>query len=129
MAASQPLLLHVCTEIDVIALRQAVRQAGRAAGLGAPQQARITAAISEVARALLAGVGDGSFTIEVRDGASARPALEVACGGGPAGRQAATACLYATPAVVEARALVDDARIEAADGGARLLLRVWLARR
>lgn len=129
MPTTQPQLLQVFTELDVIALRQAVRQAGRSAGLGAPQQARITAAISEVARALLAGVGDGSFTVGVRSEPGRRTALEVVCGGGPAGRQATTATLYTTPAVAEARALVDDAQIEAVDGDARLLLRVWLTGR
>jgi hypothetical protein len=126
MVTMQPQQLQISTEFDVIALRQAVRQAGRVAGLGPPQQARITAAISEVARALLAAVGDGSFTIRVRE--DEKPALEVTCGGGPAGGPATTASLFATPTVAEARSLVDDTRIEAVDGSAQLLLFVWLRR-
>lgn len=123
-----PQQLQVSTEFDVITLRQAIRQAGRLAGLGPAQQARITAAISEVARALLAAVGDGCFTIRV-DEANAQPALEVACGGGPRGGRATTPSLYAMPTVAEARGLVDDARIEASDGATLLLLRVWIKRR
>jgi anti-sigma regulatory factor (Ser/Thr protein kinase) len=120
-----PQQLQIRTEFDVITLRQAIRQAGRVAGLGPAQQARITAAISEVARALLAAVGDGRFTIRV-DEWDAQPALEVTCGGGPGGERATTPSLYATPGVVEARGLVDDARIEAANGATLLLLRVWI---
>lgn len=120
-----PQQLQISTEFDVITLRQAIRQAGRLAGLGPAQQARITAAISEVARALLAAVGDGRFTIRVDEG-SAQPAFEVACGGGPGGARATTPSLYATPTLVEARGLVDDTRIEAANGATLLLLRVWI---
>lgn len=126
MSTLKPQQLQVHSELDVIALRQAVRQAGRAAGLCPPQQARITAAISEVARALLAGVGDGSFTVGVHAGAGAHPALEVVCSGGPRSYRAATPNLFALPAVADARALVDDAQVEATEEGARLLLRVWL---
>lgn len=121
-----PQQIQVRNEHDVITLRQTLRQVGREAGLFPPQQARITAAISEVARVLLAAVGDGSFTIRLKDDAVPM-ALEVACGGGAAGERATTPSLYATPSVVEARSLVDETEIEAADG-ATLLLRVWLGR-
>jgi anti-sigma regulatory factor (Ser/Thr protein kinase) len=127
MLVIPPQQLQIRTEYDVITLRQALRQVGREVGLCAPQQARITAAISEVARALLAAVGDGSFTIRLHDD-TAHLALEVACGGGPTGKRATTPELYATPGVVEARSLVDDTQVESADG-ATLLLRVWLRRR
>lgn len=127
MLCIPPQQVQIRTEYDVIILRQAVRQVGREAGLCPPQQARITAAISEVARALLAAVGDGCFTIRMKDDA-AHPSLEVACGGGAVGGPATPPSLYATPAVVEARSLVDDTEVENANG-ATLLLRVWLKRR
>lgn len=119
--------MQVLSDADVIALRQAIRQTARAAGLSAAQQARITAAISEVARALLTVAGDGCFTIRLDDKVGARPALEIACSAGPAGAGTDINPVYALPAVSEARALVDDTQVETAEHGPRLLMRMWLA--
>ncbi|WP_298816220.1 ATP-binding protein [Chloroflexus sp.] len=48
-----PQQLIISTEADLIQLRQALRQSARAMELPPAQQARITAAVSEVARALI----------------------------------------------------------------------------
>jgi hypothetical protein len=127
MAILRPQQMQICTDYDMITLRQAVRQTSRAVGLGPAQQARMTAAISEVARALLTERGGGFFTIRLDMRASACPALEVACEAHP-GDDDATNQLYQSAAVAEARALVDEAQVEFADPGPQLLMRMWIGR-
>jgi hypothetical protein len=127
MAILRPQQMQICTDSDMIALRQAVRQTSRAVGLGPAQQARMTAAISEVARALLTGRGGGLFTIRLDMRVSARPVLEVACEAQP-GDHDATNNIYQSAVVAEARALVDEAQVEFADPGPQLMMRMWIGR-
>ena len=118
--------LPISCEYDLISLRQAVRQQARAAGLGPPQQARFTAAVSELARLLLHGVGEATFTIGVAADGGGRLALEVACATS-SGRGAAISRIYDSPSLETARHLVDDARLVSAERGPQLSMRMWLS--
>lgn len=128
MQLAEPQHMQVLSDGDVIALRQAIRQRARAVGLGPAQQARITAAISEIARALLYGAGAGEFTIRVDTRTGSRPAFEILCAAGHASHSTDTRPIYALPAVAEARALVDDTWVTSSAEGDQLLMRMWLAR-
>jgi anti-sigma regulatory factor (Ser/Thr protein kinase) len=125
MNAVNPQQMKVASDHDLILLRQAVRNAARSAGLGSAQQARFTAAISEVARALIAGAGESSFTIGLSQ-PPARDALEVCClvrGD----HLLDPAALYGSASVAGARTLVDDAQLDQAPSCLQLMLRMWLA--
>jgi anti-sigma regulatory factor (Ser/Thr protein kinase) len=126
MAVATPQQMQVASDHDMIVLRQAVRQAARAAGLGAAQQARFTAAISEVARAMISDAGESVFTIRTSE-PPARSALEVVCAvtGSP---PVDAGALYLSPNVAGARALVDDAQLDPHDPRPQLMLRMWLER-
>ncbi|MFV9505089.1 MAG: hypothetical protein AB4911_11055 [Oscillochloridaceae bacterium umkhey_bin13] len=126
MQLAEPQHMQVLSDGDVIALRQAIRQRARAVGLGPAQQARITAAISEVARALLYGAGAGQFTIRIETGIGNRPAFEILCAPGHGGNSTDARPIYALPAVAEARALVDDTWVKSGSEGDQLLMRMWL---
>lgn len=126
MQLAEPQQMQVLSDGDVIALRQAIRQRARAVGLGPAQQARVTAAISEVARALLYGAGAGHFTIRVETGHGSRPAFEVLCAPGYIDEATDPRPIYALPAVAEARALVDDTWVKPTAEGGQLLMRMWL---
>lgn len=126
MLAAAQQQMQVASDHDMIVLRQAVRQAARAAGLGAAQQARFTAAISEVARAMLSDAGESVFTIRTSE-PPARRALEVICS--VTGRHKVDAgSLYVSPNVTGARALVDDAQLDPQEPCPQLMLRMWIGR-
>jgi hypothetical protein len=118
--------LPVSSEYDLISLRQAVRVQARAAGLGPPQQARFTAAVSELARVLLHGMGEATFTIGVAMDGGGRQALEVSCAAA-SGRAATLSRLYDSPSLDAARHLVDDARLVSAERGPQVSMRMWLS--
>lgn len=129
LASSRPPMLQrlvVNEEYDVIAMRQEIRQIARAVGLDLTQQAKITAAISAIARAILATDGSSVFTIHV-DESGARPALQIACEPARTGRNS-VADLASMLHFDEARSLVDDASLANLDSGAILTLRMWLGR-
>lgn len=118
--------MQVISDQHLIMLRQSVRQASRLAGLGAAQQARLTAAISEVARALLSDVGASIFTIRTSEELGARPALEVICVVSSPERAAQAGRVYRSEALAGARALVDDTKIAEVEPSPELWLRMWL---
>ncbi len=110
---------------DVISLRQAVRQMARAVGLGLPEQARITAAISEIARLLLSHESKTQFTIRiVKD--VAHPALEVLCTSPYIPRETSSDGSRGSTFCAEARSLVDENSLFTGDQGLLLTLRMWI---
>jgi hypothetical protein len=127
MPSLSPQHFSVSSEYDLIALRQAVRQQARVAGLAPPQQARITAAISEVARVLLHSLSEANFIIRLAEEAGAPLALEVACGTS-VGHGSMISRLYNSPDLSTARDLVDDARLISAERGPLLALRMRVGR-
>lgn len=119
----QQMLVH--DENDVISLRQAVRQMARTVGLGLPKQARITAAISEIARMLLLHGNDAPFTLRVcPDGP--RPALEVICRLPSVLPPGHTNIPGNTTLFCEACSLVDEFNPATLKAGAQLTLRMWI---
>lgn len=117
----------VKSDHDVISLRQAVRQMARMVGLGLPEQARITAAISEIARLLLSHDSKTQFTIRITQQDVTHLALEILCaspytippGSMPDGSSDITFC-------AEARSLVDENSLASSDQGLLLTLRMWI---
>ncbi|GEM_PF-1137133 len=123
LSSVQRMLVH--DEHDVISLRQSVRQMARAAGLGLPKQARITAAISEIARMLLLHGSDVQFTLRVSLN-EPHPALEVSCRL-PSVLAETAAELVQTPLLGEACSLVDEYSPAQIHAGALLTLRMWIS--
>src|SRR4051794_37878271 len=70
--------VRVQTEYDVVTLRQEVRQLARALGMGLCQQAKISTALSVIARALLLNSPSTLFTIGVAS-QGAQPVLQISC--------------------------------------------------
>ncbi len=126
--AGGPHQVHVQSDIDVVTLRQQVRQMARMLGLGLTQQARITAAISTVARSLVESECQALFLIQASN-QPPHPALEITC----QAESIADDPAYTTEAIKktihfeEARSLVDEARLALEDSHALLTLRIWLA--
>jgi hypothetical protein len=112
---------------DVIAMRQQVRQAARTLGLGLMQQAKITAAISAVARALLAI--DTRLTVTIWcDREGPRPSLQIACAAAGSPSNDEVVELERELSAGDAGTLVDEISVAPDnDQGALLTLRMWLA--
>lgn len=112
-------LLKVRGTADVVMLRQAVRAAAREARLGLAAQARITAAISEVARALVVDGINGDFLIQFS--LESAFGLEILCS---AGGSASTQRKSTMRAFSEASSLVDEAALTEDEHGAQLTLKM-----
>lgn len=117
-APEVPQHVAVRSEYDVVSLRQQVRQMARLLGLSLPQQARITAAISSIARALLDAAPGSLFTIQVAR-RQPQPALEIICIL-PGVHAAGDRLLY------EASTLADEASVLPHNQDTKLTLRMWL---
>jgi hypothetical protein len=76
--AAHPCQFLITNDYDVILMRQEVRHLARELGLGLAQQAKLAAAISMVARMLLAVNQSTTMRMWTSD-PMARPALEIAC--------------------------------------------------
>lgn len=116
--------VSVSTDADLIVLRQLLRRSARQCGLSATQQARITAAISEILRALVVQVRSGDVTIRFDNEPGQRPALAVIC----ATPLEAYALISRQPLVREACALADELQVAEAAPNQHLMMRMWAAR-
>ena len=125
-AHSPPML--VSTEYDVIVIRQEVRQTARALGMSLIQQAKIAAAVSSVARGLLAFNRNTTITMRTTDH-GLRPALEIVCISSIDPRPDDTEELEQTLHFGETRLLVDESDLAMVDDNALLTLRIWLGPR
>lgn len=114
-------------EIDVITLRQNVRQVARALGVRLTQQAKITAAISAVARSLIEQDSAAVFTIQINQ-YTPQPALEIICVLSGTQNSHVKTNLETLLQVDEVRPLVDEASIErnGRAGQYALVLRIWI---
>lgn len=113
----------VSDERDVIALRQEVRQVARTLGMGLTRQARITAAITAVARELLGKTDGTTFIIQVIAHSTAS-ALEISCLSPfpPSEKKYDEKALQ----FGEARSLADEAFCTPAEQGSLVTLRMWV---
>jgi hypothetical protein len=75
---TQPWQFPIANDYDVIVMRQEVRQLARELGLGLARQAKLAAAISMVARMLLATNQGTTIRMWTSD-PLASPALEIVC--------------------------------------------------
>jgi hypothetical protein len=115
----------VTTDYDVTTMRQEVRRIARTLGLGLAQQAKITTAISSIARVMLARYHSALFALEpTAQGVPA--ALEIACMLGPA--PADETQLEQVLPLADVRLLVDETTLSYDAGQAVLRLRMHLAR-
>jgi serine/threonine-protein kinase RsbT len=78
-AMVSPNVVSIRSDVDIVAARMAARDAARAIGFGAIDQARIATATSELARIVLVSSGSGSVAITAvsRDG---RFGVQIVCG-------------------------------------------------
>ena len=106
-------------------MRQEVRRIARTLGLGLAEQAKITTAISAIARVLLAEYRSAMFAIQTT-AQSAPPALEIVCMLGPI--RADGTQLEQILHLADVRLLVDETTLSYDTGEAVLCLRMHLAR-
>jgi hypothetical protein len=120
-----PQRFYVTTEYDVTTMRQEVRRLARALGLGLAQQAKITTAISSIARVLLSRYRGAVFALEpTAHGVPA--ALEITCMLGPAPADGTQ--LEQVLPLAYVRLLVDETTLLDDAGQAVLCLRMHLVR-
>ena len=116
--------IMVIDEYDVIVMRQMVRQMARQNQARLAQQARITSAISGVARELIEQGLSVLFCMLVSEGD--RLALEVRCLPQVDRSQSARLNFEHNVNIKEARRLVDETILEFSDGCPQLTLLIWL---
>ena len=102
--------VHVQTEYDVVTLRQEVRQLARMLGMGLCEQAKISTALSVIARALLLNSPSTMFTIVVASQA-AQPVLQISCVSVLTTEVSGLAQIEQSSYLAEARLLIGDVTI------------------
>lgn len=112
-------------EFDIVVLRQAIRQVAQALELSLVQQARITAAISDIARSFLSHHWSTMFTIHVHQ-VDLRHALDVLCQQSTHQPHAAHGEFASYIHIESARHLLDEASFGDAAGYVVLTLRLWI---
>ena len=125
LASVQGDQIMVIDEYDVIVMRQMVRQMARQNRARLAQQARITSAISGVARELIVQGMSVLFSILVNDDGD-QLALEVRCLPQVESHQSARLNFEHNVNIREARRLVDETIFAFSDGRPHLTLRIWL---
>ena len=99
--------VRVQTEYDVVTLRQEVRQLARSLGMGLSEQAKISTALSVIARALLLNSLSTMFTIIVAS-QGAQPVIQISCVSATTSEASGLAQLEQSSYLAEARLLVGD---------------------
>jgi hypothetical protein len=112
------------SEFDIVNLRHTVRQMARTIGLDLTRQAKVTVAISALARAFLDGQGDVTFIARVLQ--NEQPALEIACRSADTHGASDATQLEERLNLHEVRLLVDEFDIQLGGSGARIAIRMWL---
>ena len=102
--------VHVQTEYDVVTLRQEVRQLARVLGMGLCEQAKISTALSVIARALLLNSPSTMFTIVVAS-QGAQPVLQISCVSATTPEASGLAQVEQSSYLAEARLLIGDVTI------------------
>jgi hypothetical protein len=121
---TEPRQVAIRSEFDIVNLRHTVRQMARTVGLDLTRQAKITVAISALARAFLDGQGDVTFVVRVIQ--NSQPALEIACLSADTHGAATAEQLEERLNLHEVRLLVDEFDVQLGPSGARLAIRMWL---
>ncbi len=112
-------------EFDVVVLRQAIREVARSLELSLVQQARITAAISDIARDLLTHHWSMVFSILVHP-VGLRRAMDVVCQKPDQQPHPSYVEFEREISIDSARQLLDEATFSHAAGHPLLTLRIWI---
>jgi hypothetical protein len=123
---AEPRHIAVRSELDIVTLRHTVRQFARTIGLDLPRQAKVTVAISAVARAFIGGQGDVMFTVQVSR-IPPHPALEISCISSNTNRAYNSEQLEEQLNIHEVRLLVDEFEVSLRNQEAALRMRMWLS--
>jgi hypothetical protein len=115
----------IATDYDVVVLRHALRQLARANGLSLVQQARITAAISDIAREVLHRHWCLIFKLTIGS-VGMRHSLDVLCQRPSQHSQPLDAEFETKLSLSSARQLLDEASFSRATGQCVLTLRTWI---
>ena len=102
--------VRVQTEYDVVTLRQEVRQLARSLDMGLGEQAKISTALSVIARALLLNSPSALFTIVVASQGT-QPVLQISCVSATTPEVSGLAQIEQSSYLAEARLLVGDVTI------------------
>jgi anti-sigma regulatory factor (Ser/Thr protein kinase) len=121
---TEPRQVAIRSEFDIVNLRHTVRQMARTIGLDLTRQAKVTVAISALARAFLDGQGDVTFIARVLQ--NEQPALEIACRSADTHGATDATQLEERLNLHEVRLLVDEFDIQLGGSGARIAIRMWL---
>ena len=122
--ATPPRELEIRTEFDIVAMRQEVRQAARTLGLGLTQQAKISAAISTIARALLAANCHTTMCMWT-DTIASRPVMEISCALSTSQLSVDLIQLTQLLHFGQAQVLVDEATLSLDGDSVLCCLRMW----
>jgi anti-sigma regulatory factor (Ser/Thr protein kinase) len=130
-ASIEPRQVAIQTEFDIVNLRHTVRQMTRLAGLDLTRQAKVTVAISALARAFLNTDNEVRFTIQVLPQRATstqqqHAALEITCVSKNTQAARNAEHLESMFGLHEIRLLVDEFHIDLTETLARLTLCVWL---
>jgi hypothetical protein len=125
-ASTEPRQVAIQTELDIVNLRHTVRQMTRLIGLDLTRQAKVTVAISALARAFLGPNHNVHFTIQVDTARHTTPTLEIICASNNIQAAQSPEHLETIFGLYEIRLLVDEFHIDLTDTLARLTLCVWL---
>jgi hypothetical protein len=122
---SEPRQVEIHNEFDIVNLRHTVRQMARAIGLDLTRQAKVTVAISALARAFLPDQGDVLFKVQVAR--EPRESLEVICISSDTHQAQNAEQLERMLDLHEVRMLVDEFHIVLFSNNVHLTIRMWLA--
>ncbi len=112
-------------EFDVVVLRQAIREVARSLDLSLVQQARITAAISDIARDLLTHHWSMAFSIQIQP-VGLRRAMDVVCYKPDHQPHPSYVEFERKISIASARQLLDEATFTHESGCPLLTLRIWI---
>jgi hypothetical protein len=121
----EPYQVTINNALDIITLRQSVRQTARSLGFDLPLQAKVTVVISTIAQALLDDQTPPVFTIQA-DMHAPRPALEIVCVSPDMHKVGSVAQLKQRLQLHEVWNLVDEAAASFTTDTIRLSMRLWL---
>jgi len=120
--------VRVQTEYDVVTLRQEVRHLARVLGMGLCEQAKISTALSVIARALLLNSPSTMFTIVVASQGT-QPVLQISCVSATTPEVSGLAQIEQSSYLAEARLLIGDVTISRETHGLVLKLCIPINKR
>jgi hypothetical protein len=121
----EPYQIVINTALDIVTLRQSVRQTARSLGFDLPLQAKATVIISTIAQAMLDDQTPPVFTIQVQT-QSPRPGLEIVCVSPDMHRVGSISRLKQRLQLYDVCNLIDEMAASFANDTIHLSIRLWL---